>query len=271
MNIKQILLILALGATTMACEKQEIPLFELQETGVYFQHGNQTRRFINSESYSDSTAFSFSVSPIKTLDTTLVVRIRTLGNVKDYDRPVKLAVDVEHTTAVEGQHYVMDLRAIQIPAGASEISVPVKFKRTNEMLSKNFSLSLKLEENDHFKIYMTRQKNTNVYAAVGADINADRFKFIVGEIYTMPSYWSSFAVPYFGPWTAAKYRYVNSLLNWTPENWQAGGRVPIVLGRFGPGALTVRNALQALADAGTPMREIDGSPMQLGTAYQVNY
>lgn len=266
MKLKYILSVLALCLFALACKKEEISLYKSDLQGVYFQQGTAT-------SYTDSTAFSFDAAPPATNDTIINVRIRTMGNVKDYPRTVKLSIEQENTTAVKGTHYDLDLNSIVIPAGASQAFVPVKVHRTSDLLTNRFSIMLKLEANEYFDIPFTMQKNTSVFSSVGAQIKADRYKITVGEIYTEPFYWTNFGPQYFGPWTITKYKFVNSVLGWTSEDWATAGSSSsrVLLGRFGPGAIAVRNALQALADAGTPLMDENGSPMQLGAAYQVIY
>lgn len=273
MRFNYIWTILGFCLIALSCKQEDIMLFDREEAGIYFQHGWQTRLLINSETYIDSAAFSFSVASFTTTDTILNARIRTMGNVKDYPRPVKLSVDQERTTAVLGTHYDIDVSAAVVPAGANHVLFPVHFYRTPDMLEEAFALVLKIEDNEHFKVYFTDQKNTNVHTAVGERIEADRFQFVVSEIYTMPGYWGLFGNTFFGTWTVAKYRFLNQTVNWTPVGWQTAGSTTseVQLGRFGTAALMVRNALQELADAGTPMREADGSFMQMGANFQVDY
>ncbi len=272
MKTKYILLLPLIFMAAIACQKDDIMLFESEEAGIYFQSGGQMRRFVNYEQYVDSTDFSFSVTPETLTDTILTARIRTMGNVKDYPRPVKLTVDAANTTAMAGTHYDADFSAAVIPAGASEVFFPVKFHRTPDLGDQKITLVLKLEDNEHFKIYFTEQKNTNVYYETGEQIMADRYKFIVSEIYTKPSYWS-FCESVFGPWTVAKFRFVNKTLEIPIEDWQRGGYADskVQAGRFPVQGYIVRNALQTLADAGTPLRDDDGHYMQLGTNYRVDY
>lgn len=271
MKLKNIALVLCLSIALAACNKRDIMLFDIEDSGIYFQQGGQTRFYLNIDAYYDSLYFSFSVAPLATVDTVLTARIRTLGKVYDYPRPVKLSVDRERTTAIEGKHYDIDLNAAVIPAGESEIRFPVTFHRTPDVLENRFSLVLKLEENEHFKVYMVKQKDTNVYTSVGEQIDADRFTFTVSEIYTPPSYWNIFGLPYFGEWSVAKYKFVNVTMDWTVEDWEKAGSGKILLGRFGVAALTVRNALQELADNNTPLIDDNGSYVQLGPNYLVDY
>ena len=255
-----------------ACQKNEIMLFDREEAGIYFQFGGQTRLYINSEAYYDSLSFSFSSYSDALRDTILEARIRTMGKVRDYPRPVALSVDTELTTAVEGVHYEADFEHAVIPAGEAEVMFPVRFFRTADMMDNKIQLVLKLEENDYFKIYFTEQNNTNVYYGTETKIMADRFRFVVSEIYTEPSYWS-FAEDVFGPWSVAKFRLVNEICEIPLEDWSRGGYddSKVQAGRFPIYGLMVQRELQALADAGTPVMDDNGSYMQLGPNYEVDY
>lgn len=279
MKAIKFLCLFLLCALAFSCKEENIILYENEESGIYFQHGGQTRLYINSDLYYDSLAFSFAITKSTTLDTIVNVRIRTMGKVKDYDRTVKLSIDTEKTSAIQGVHYDADFSNVKILANTSELYFPVKLIRTADMLDNVFDVVLKLEDNENFKVYFNKQKNTNVYTAVGEEIDADRFKLTVSEIYTKPFYWAftdgSYGASYhfFGPWTVAKYKFINDLMGWTPEDWQYAGHTgrPVQLGRFNTAAYLVRNKLQELANAGTPMREKDGSFMQLGPNYAVDY
>ena len=255
-----------------ACQKNEIMLFDREEAGVYFQFGGQTRLYINSEAYSDSLSFSFSRYSDALQDTILETRIRTMGKVRDYPRPIALSVDTELTTAVEGVHYEADFEHAVIPAGEAELMFPVRFFRTADMMDNKIQLVLKLEENEYFKIYFTEQNNTNVYYGTETKIMADRFRFVVSEIYTEPGYWS-FAEDAFGTWSVAKFRFVNEVCEIPVEDWNRGGYddSKVQAGRFPIYGLMVQRELQALADAGTPVMDDDGSYMQLGPNYEVDY
>lgn len=274
MKCKHILLALIPCIMASSCKKQDIPLFESEISGIYFQRGDIMRNFnifYSPDNYYDSTAFSFTVAPASTMDTILRTRVAVMGKLKDYPRPFKVSADHTLSTAVEGKHYEIDHNSAVIPAGANEAFIGVKFNRTADMLDNTFKLVLKLEDNEHFKVVMEKQRNTNRYGS-GTDISADRFRFIVSEVYTEPPYWRLWGRTYFGPWTLTKYRYVNNILGWTHSDWQSlAGDSKLKFGYLHPAAITVRNALQALADAGTPMFDEDGSKMQLGPNYLVKY
>lgn len=272
MIMKKLVLYLCAALFLSACQEDEIMLFDREEAGIYFQYGGQTRLYINSEAYIDTISYSFSTASDTVTQMVLETRIRTMGKVRDYPRPVKLSVDKELTTAVEGVHYTLDFNDAVIPAGEGEVMFPVTFLRAEDLMGKRVQLVLKLEDNDYFKVYFNEQKNTNVYTSVGEQIMADRFKFVVSEIYTEPSYWD-FAVDALGPWSVAKFRFVNNVCEIPMEDWENWGvdGSKVQAGRFPIYGIMVRNELQRLADAGTPVLDDDGSYMQLGPNYEVDY
>ncbi len=276
MKAKNLLYLFCLLCAFVSCSKKDIQTFNGKESGVYFQYGWQTRLYVNIDAYVDSLEFSFSKVSETLTDTAITTRIRIMGNTTDYPRPVKLSVDAERTTAVEGTHYTIDWSKAVIPANESELQFPVTFRRTPDMLKEKVVLVLKLEANEHFNIYFTKQNNTNVYYATEEKIEADRFKFVVGEIYTAPSCWYGYYTPassYFGEWTMTKFRYINRLLEIPIEDWERQGHEgsKVQMGRWPVQAYVVRNALQEAADAGEPVMDEDGKPMQLGSGFEVDY
>lgn len=201
-----------------ACDNDEVDKFSSNAAGIYFQYGTQTRLFINSEQYTDSSTFSFSNVNDDVTQYVLTTTVKTLGNVASYDRPVSVVVDEANTTAVAGTDYEANLDTVVVKAGKSSATISVKFLRTARLMNNRVRLVLRLKPNDNFTIPFTKQKNTNVYNASGDTINADRFDFIVSEIYTRPSYWN-FAQDYFGAWSVNKFRYVNRICNIPNVDW----------------------------------------------------
>lgn len=272
MKLKYIYLVTFLLALSVSCQKDEIMTFNLEDTGIYFQYGGQTRININSELYYDSIDFSFGVASEDVMDTIIYAKLKTMGKVKDYDRSVKITVDAANTTAQEGKHFTVDFSQAVIPAGSSSVEFPITLHRASDLMNNKVELMLKLEENEHFKIIFTEQKNTNVHIDEGAQIMADRFKVIISEIYTEPMYWM-FAEEYFGAWSVDKYKYVNNYFDIPIADWETNwGRdgSKIQSGKFPVYAYILKNALQEAADAGTPVMDGD-QYMQLADKYQVDY
>ena len=268
------IMVAALAMLT-ACNEDKIQTFESEEAGIYFQDGYQTRFFLNIDAYNDSTGISFSQADDNVTDTILSARLRTLGKVRDYDRKVRVVVDAEHSTAIEGKHYEANFDTVTIKAGKSEAYVSVRFLRTPDLKEQQVRLVVKVEDNENFTVPFSTQKNTNVYYASGDTIRADAYIFEVNEFYKEPELWTMFGNEPMGPWSISKQRLMTKLFDLTAYDWSidgwANGDGKVLYKTFYYFAVKMRIYLQAEADAGRPVIDDDGSYMQLGENYQVDY
>ena len=179
MKWKIILFVLSLTLVFSACEKQDISVFTTNDSGIYFQRVTSYIYNSTTEYYGDSVAYSFASEKASVKSVMLSATIRTMGKVVDYDRPFKVVVDQEGTTAIEGKHYEVNLDTVVVPAGKSTAYVRIRFFRTDDMMDKAVRLALRLEDNEYFKCYFPEYKNTNVYSATGVMIHGDEFVFFV--------------------------------------------------------------------------------------------
>ena len=273
MKWKIILFVSSLTLVFSACEKQDISVFTTDDSGIYFQRVTSYIYNSTTEYYGDSVAYSFASAKASVKNVVLSATIRTMGKVVDYDRPFKVVVDQEGTTAIEGNHYEVDLDTVVVPAGKSTAYVRVRFFRTDDMMEKAVRLAIRLEDNEYFKCYFPEYKNTNAYSATGVMIHGDEFVFSLSEMYTEPWYWSMFGDGFFGNWTPKKFLVVNSVCGLSAADWDNAGYAgaKIQYGRFNFFTTTVQKYLQEQADAGTPELDSDGSYMQLAPSYSVDY
>lgn len=276
MNMKKIIFVFAaVLALASSCNEDKIPTFDSDDAGIYFQDGFQTRFYLNIDSYNDSTAFSFSQCDDNVKDTVLTARLRTLGKLRDYDRKVKVVVDKANSTAVEGTHFTADFDTVCIKAGKSEAMVSVTFHRTPDLKEKQVRLVVKVEDNENFKVPFTQQKNTNVYYDSGDTIRANAYVFEINEFYSEPMLWTMFGNEAMGPWSISKQRLMTELFDLTAYDWSIdgwrNGNGKIQYKTFYYYAVKMRIYLQGKADEGNPVIDDDGSYMQLGEAYQVDY
>lgn len=271
---KLLYILMAMPLVFLSCNEDEIVTFDSDDAGIYFQSGGQRYFFINIDDYVDSTYYSFSEEADGVTEHVLSARLRTLGKVRDYDRKVRVVVDTENSTAIEGTHFRADLNNVVIPAGASEVQVPVTFLRHPSLLEQEVILMLKVEDNENFKVPFERQKNTNVYYATGDTIRANRYVFAVNEFYSEPMLWTMFGSAC-GTWSVKKQRLMSQLFDltsydWSLDGWRNGDGKVLPM-RFTYFAIKMRIYLQGMADAGTPVTEADGSFMQLGPGYEIDY
>ena len=274
MKLRIILFALISFPFLWSCDKKEIPVFASDDAGIYFQRLTNAVYGSTTEYYGDSTDFSFAGTNAYYTSHVLYAPVLTMGKVVDYDRPFKVVVDMEETTAVVGKDFEIELDSLVINAGTSKAEVPVRIIRTETLLEKTLKIVLRLQENEHFKCYLETYKNTNLYTAKGEQISGVRYVFTFNEMYTQPNFWKNYAEKdYFGEWTAKKYQVVNQVCGLTPIDWQyanyygykmQSARLPFF-------ARTVRIYLQEQADAGNPVTDSDGKYMQLAPNYEVDY
>jgi len=274
MKLRIILFALISFPFLWSCDKKEIPVFASDDAGIYFQRLTNAVYGSTTEYYGDSTDFSFAGTNAYYTSHVLCAPVLTMGKVVDYDRPFKVVVDMEETTAVEGKDFEIELDSLVIKAGTSKAEVPVRIIRTETLLEKTLKIVLRLQENEHFKCYLETYKNTNLYTAKGEQISGVRYVFTFNEMYTQPNFWKNYAEKdYFGEWTAKKYQVVNQVCGLTPIDWRyanyygykmQSARLPFF-------ARTVRIYLQEQADAGNPVTDSDGKYMQLAPNYEVDY
>ncbi|MDR1274124.1 MAG: DUF4843 domain-containing protein [Odoribacteraceae bacterium] len=295
MKRKNILLILGAALSlTVACQKDEISVFDREETGLFFAY--EIYQFDGMGNYYDSLSFSFaeidegalydayyagtltSVDDYvsTTTERVVVLPVNTMGKTRNYPRPVKIVVDEERNTATRGVHYEADIESVVIPAGASSARLTVRLLRTPDMQEQEIYVAFKLEENEHFKLYLQERKNTNLYSYTGRQIDATRFIFTASEFYEESFFWQIYCRGSLGPWSLQKYLFMNEVTGLNIVDWTMGLYRILELSKINQTRVPyfsslVRKALQQRADDGDPVREADGSLMQLAGAYLVDY
>lgn len=270
MKNKWLLSILAFSSMFVACKKETIDLYELDDAKIYFQVQSYSSSN-GAVGYSNSTTYSFVGVNQKVEGLTFKATVQLMGRVVDYDRACKITIDADSTTMVQGEDYEIDLDTLKIRAGQNSASFGVRFLRSKNIKESTRVLCLKLEPNENFQVLDT-YRSTNVWSNTTAkNMDGSRFAFFMSEIYTQPKRWGDVeAGKYFGAWTATKYVFINDFFSFTTDDWEwATGRIS--KGRMPFYARELQKELQKRADEGNPLYEDDGSYMQLGEGYRVNY
>ncbi len=273
-KLKYLCIFLFFGA---ACQENDIMEFSSEDTTVYFQGGagysmpgDGTVIYAPTYRYIDSTVVSFAGLANTERFRTAYLPVKTMGKTKDYPRPVKIIVDKEESSAVEGVDFTVGLDTIAIPANANQINVPVTLIRSDILLEKSKRIVFRLEENEYFKLLIPAYKASSSWTAMADTLSALKFTVVFNEQYSMPFYYEIFGEEFFGSWSPKKFRVLNEVMGWTVRDWNNAGN-KVAYGRFDFAAKAVRRHLQEMADAGTPITESDGSYMQLAPKYAVDY
>lgn len=271
--MKKIAYILSIIFWGIACQTEDIPLFSVEESGIYFQRVSSYTWGGTAVTYTDSMVFSFASASAKMTEVKDVAHVVTMGKVKEFDRPFKVVIDKEGTTATEGVHYKVDLENLVVKAGESEAKIPITIYRTPDLLTNTFRIKLRLEENEYFKLLITDYLNTNQWNSSGDTLNGTTYLFVFNETYSEPWYYQLFGGEYFGTWTPNKFVVLNTVMNWTVTDWNMAGSggAKITGGRFNFAAKQMQKYLQDKADAGDPVKDSDGNYMQLPAPNSVDY
>lgn len=266
----------ALSLMMGSCAQEEIDLYSGPKAGIFIQEVYKTDLYGNPLSYTDcTTGLTFANYDANTTVLNTRFDVRAIGAPTDYDRPYRLVLDPEQTTAVEDVDFSLEGNEFTIKAGESTDRVRVKLLRNNGLLQRTVRIYFRLEPNEHFDMPVTEYKNAQSWSADGDMISTDHFYIEFGEKYVCPSYWTSFGTSYFGSWTVTKYLTLNAQMGWTVRDWSNAGftGAKVAYGRLPGAAKILQTYLQQQADAGNPIADPDDPTeyVQLGNGYKVDY
>ena len=176
-----------------ACEK---------DMEVYNEEGNDRLNFYYTYlTWGDTLINStFVFLPQEQTRDTVWFELETVGYVVNYPRAIAFEqIPVDTNSAVAGKHYVAfddsELKeAYVVPANSSRARIPLIVLKTGEMDSVEFTLRLKIKENEYFKPGFTDYQVRTVK---------------ISNILTQPSRWDFYAEYYFaGEYSPEKYRFM---------------------------------------------------------------
>lgn len=233
-------------------------------SGIYFLYssGYTMMGGVKAYNYQDSMEISFAKVPGNVTKNTVYLPVNVLGNVADYDRTYR--VKVVSDVAVEGVDYEPLHEEYVVPANASAVQLPLVLLRTERLKKEKLRLTVELLENEDFKLLLPSKLGKDQKT----EVSTTHLKVIFSEIYTKPFYWVFYGQEVFGDFTLAKFEFVNAQMGWAPADWDNGG---VSAGIIYYAGRKVQQALQLRADAGDPVLDEDGKPMQLGDGYEVDY
>lgn len=183
-----------LGSMFFAC-KDQLEVYSSSDNKVGFYNVSQ-----NKIDTLLSHTFVFE-DPTVTLDT-LNIRMRTLGFVVNYDRPIKLKqvpTNDESAQAVAGTHYVpFDHPSIAkhyiIPANKNFTYIPLVIKRDPSLKEKKHYMRLVVENNEHF---------------TQSWVGEDYIVIELSDLFTKPKEWTAALEYYFlGKYGQEKHKFM---------------------------------------------------------------
>ncbi|WEK33588.1 MAG: DUF4843 domain-containing protein [Candidatus Pseudobacter hemicellulosilyticus] len=240
--------------------------------GLYFavQHG--------SPSYSERSWPYQPYSPVEFTklgkDTaTVLVKLQITGPVKDYDRPYKVIVNPDSTTAQAGVHYLPLPENGVVAAGAINTYLPVTLILTPEMSTRVIDLGLKIVPNEHFGLSFTEwdmlPDMVQAPPPLPLEFDASLHTLRISNFIRQPTIWagsvnaSNQDAGSWGGFTTKKIQLMFTLFNLTYEDFMSAETMPLVLRNFI--AQEGGMYLIKMFNAGTPVLEDDGRLMFIGS------
>lgn len=272
MNIKNITktaCIAVAGLLALAsCSEEEFMTYEGNKAGIYLQRVSTTDINGTPLGFSDSLVISFASYAANIKEYPVTVPVCIMGDVTDYDRPFTLVVDKEKSTAIEGEDFEFSDTACYIPAGKTKQTVRLVLKRSDRITTETARLVFSLKDNANFVVELESYKNVTDWKTQGEELCGSFYKIIFSDKYAITTWWTFYGDMFYGKWSVKKEKLLNELMGWTHSDWE---RWNVAYGQMPYAAKKFRKYLQEQADNGTPVKEDDGSFMQLMPPYQVDY
>lgn len=157
--------------------------------------------------YIDSTFINFAMFTGK--DSTLALKVRTMGDVVDYDRYFRIVVVDSLSTAKAGVDYEAFEPLQLVAAGKSDVAVDCRIIWTEKLAldpDMMLYLTVRLIENEYFSLPMKAWYPLSflgVYGTSGVAVSPDTHVVCINDQVNQPKTWW---VNYFGTFSATKYK-----------------------------------------------------------------
>ena len=273
--MKKILNIICVSVMTLlyttSCNK-DVELYSGCKAGLFIQEVYSTDLYGNPLSYRDSTTYSFANAAEDVTSGYVRFYVRTIGEIVNYDRPYAFKA-MQGTTGVEGEDFDLSENDFVIKANQAIDTVYVKLLRTAKLRKQTVRLKVGIEPNTHFETPFAEYKNSSSWSADGNMHSAVSFVINFNEKYSEPYYWGESCIPFFGTFSVSKYLALNNYMGWTSSDWSNAGfsGAKIMYGKLDYFARYFAKYLLKRAEEGNPLLEEDGSYMQMGNDYKVDY
>lgn len=165
-------------------------------------------------------------------DSLLLLNIQSSGFVRDYDRPFKIEVVTDSTTAIEGVEFeLIDPEAdAVIPAGKANTKIRIMFHKTPRMNDENVMLQLRILPGEHFtqpfdeygygKMPVIHSTATLLNEYNHLNLDPYIHNIFINNFLSPPPGWMD---RWMGIWSEAKFRLLLDMtserLGWTIETW----------------------------------------------------
>lgn len=234
---KLIYSLLSITLLWTSCSKEEIEYYSGEES-IYFAQQWGVPHFTD-DYLALGTSFTNCLQPSSKIpfgemivtDSLLNLNIQTSGACKDYDRPFKIEIVTDSTTAIEGLEYeLLDTEAV-IPAGEVRTKVRMMLHRTPRMDDETVQIQVRLIPGEHFTIPFDKDgfgnmpiihEGSSYYTEYGGNFDPAIHNIFINNFLVRPQRWNDYNM---GIWSQEKYRllldYTGEMLGWNVADWSS--------------------------------------------------
>lgn len=267
------LVLLSLILPFASCKK-EMMQYEGME-GIYFAvQSGPTWASPATWPYRPYTNIEFVKYPANITEETTSIKVMITGPVKNYDRPFRIEINPDTTTAQAGVHYLPFPETYIVPANSIYGYIPITVKRTPDMLLENKRIGLRLVANEHFGLAFPDWKAIPGLgeSSLGADtaFDATLHTININDLMVKPAVWYGSVVAAtnretgsWGAFSRKKMELMCQLFNLTYQDFSSETTMTLVLTNLIASEMT--RYLINQFNAGTPVKEDDGRLMWCGS------
>jgi hypothetical protein len=177
----------------VSCKQEKLPLYE-DVNRVYFYWVVAPLSIDQVNNKMVSMGYDI---PLKA-DSTIAVRVRTMGRLSDVDREVKAEVVAAESSAKVGED--IEITGGKVPAGARDGYVYVKIKNTDKLLTTSLRARIRLVPNENF--HVDWNESSNAYN----NTSGIEYNLVFDAMTDMPNLWKDAPTMnnYFGAWSRVK-------------------------------------------------------------------
>jgi len=153
MKSYNIIVFIVLSFVFLSCEENDRLLYDTTKTGVNFDLDDRYQYDPNtSVIYSVQHSYNFAFGNASSKEMVLIARIQ--GVPVDYDRvlPVKVIDSDTTLNAKQGIDYLLPESAITLPAGKSQVEIPIILNNTVELQDTSKYMHIIVSDNEEFGI-----------------------------------------------------------------------------------------------------------------------
>lgn len=242
MRLSAFLLSSAILISAMSsCDKHEIDIY----TGVDAIFFDQQHKGDINETWLDTVRLAHqnytvvNFNTIQSKDSTLRIKIETTGYVRDYDRPFKVEVVPDSTTAVEGVEFEVLNPELSILPGNNSTHLEVALHLSDDMYTSMKMIQLVIIPGDHFALPFGEKgigkmplrygyEHDNIIVELGKNENPAYHDIFVTAQLTKPNKWPLTGNMYsWGEFSVKKYQVILSCVEKYGWNvWHFENKMP---------------------------------------------